>query len=366
MQKDDARKNNMQEDNTQGKDMQGENMQGNGNKGALARELREKLDWYIMAASEEEYDEKAVEYILYLLDSLEPPEEDIMPQTEEAWQRFRVLVGQRQRQASQGKPVNAFASQDISANDIAVFRNKSAYNAASREKLAQSAGADSVRKRKSAVAPHNMGWVVRFALRHKMIAAAILLLLVLALSSAAQTIARKDTGFFQWLKQDETGRQMMTSPERLDDETDTAKYIFYSGDDAPEWAQEWIQIVNMLELPEIYEWQRFETYTMSNRRNVFSYYLNRETENELTFSMELFFRKISYDSGRFDNYIYVDGYEQDGKWMEIYSKIEESGCICYVVYFTEENRQYLIIGQDNLEELKDMAKLYWECIKNNL
>lgn len=72
-------------------------MRENKGKDPLTRELKKKLDWYVMEASDEEYDEKAVEYILYLLDSLEPFGEEEMPQTNYFWQRFLTLVQQRQQ-----------------------------------------------------------------------------------------------------------------------------------------------------------------------------------------------------------------------------------------------------------------------------
>ena len=41
--------------------------------------LGEKLKWYMLYASDEEYDEKAVESIMYLLDKWEPLEEGAVP-----------------------------------------------------------------------------------------------------------------------------------------------------------------------------------------------------------------------------------------------------------------------------------------------
>lgn len=88
----------MEENHLSKKDGRGEQMQESGNKGLLARELEQMLDWYITEASEEEYDEKAVEYILYLLDSLDPLDEDKIPQIDDAWQSFGILVERRRQQ----------------------------------------------------------------------------------------------------------------------------------------------------------------------------------------------------------------------------------------------------------------------------
>ena len=53
----------------------------------LIKELQEKLEWYTLHATEEEYDEKAVESILYLLDMLTPIADEDIPDVNAAWQQ---------------------------------------------------------------------------------------------------------------------------------------------------------------------------------------------------------------------------------------------------------------------------------------
>lgn len=65
------------------------NMQKSSNNQEFERKLKEELDWYTLYASEEEYDEKAVESILYLLDRWDPLEEDVIPSEKEAWLYYR-------------------------------------------------------------------------------------------------------------------------------------------------------------------------------------------------------------------------------------------------------------------------------------
>jgi len=61
---------------------------------SLAEELKKKLEWYTLQASEEEYDEKAVESILYLLDNMKPIKEEDAPQADKAWEQFQKYVKQ--------------------------------------------------------------------------------------------------------------------------------------------------------------------------------------------------------------------------------------------------------------------------------
>lgn len=67
------------------------------NKGnSLKKKLRKKLNWYTMYASGEEYDEKAVESILYLLDTLDPLDEADIPDENMEWEKFQKLAGQKE------------------------------------------------------------------------------------------------------------------------------------------------------------------------------------------------------------------------------------------------------------------------------
>ena len=71
-------------------------MQESKRKELLESNLKERLDWYTLYASESEYDVKAVESILYLLDTCEPLEEGIVPPKKEAWQRFLEMADKGQ------------------------------------------------------------------------------------------------------------------------------------------------------------------------------------------------------------------------------------------------------------------------------
>ena len=67
-------------------------MQKDIKRNSLKSKLKEELEWYTYA-SDEEYDEKAVESILYLLDRWEPLEEGTVPPVEESWKRFLKIAG---------------------------------------------------------------------------------------------------------------------------------------------------------------------------------------------------------------------------------------------------------------------------------
>ena len=71
--------------------------------------LGEKLKWYMLYASDEEYDEKAVESIMYLLDKWEPLEEGAVPPVEESWKRFLAVADRKELLPTEDAAVKAGA-----------------------------------------------------------------------------------------------------------------------------------------------------------------------------------------------------------------------------------------------------------------
>ena len=57
--------------------------------------------------------------------------------------------------------------------------------------------------------------------------AAALLVVVLAVSGTVRVEAIKNSGFFQWLRKDITGMQMVTSPINLENELEPSYSVIY-------------------------------------------------------------------------------------------------------------------------------------------
>lgn len=444
-------------------------MQKNNNEKMLKRELKDKLDWYTMYASEKEYDEMAVESILYLLDHIEPLEEGSVPPSEEAWERFlkrkenaRELlplngkeaaalreeirrlgrnensvvsknesgVAGRNESSVAGKNESGVASRNkgsivdrnergiggrnessvagrnasgvIGRNESSVVdRNEScvagryetgyedgirvfasggesavASNAIgnSRAEMAEDSGLHfrlggkaMGAKRKDSVLPGKKGKIAGFMLRYKAAAAVLLMVTAVAVGGSLQAGAVKNDGFFFWLKRDETGTEMITSPEMLGGEMDITNETIYSNrKDMPEWTQEWLKIEEKFEMPEGYQWKYFEIQEFEFAKNIIGHYMDKTTEHEILLSVYIYAENVFYNRDRYANYDYIDTYEIEQKQMDIYNKIEETGDIFYAICFYEGNCKYLIRGKNELEELKGLANRYWDCVKNNL
>lgn len=328
-----------------------EDMQKSNKNEALERKLKEELNWYTLYASEEEYDEKAVESILYLLDRWDPLEEGIVPTEKEAWDRFQQVIENQQELLPVPEPLMTAPG-------------------GGREVLGEF-GFGPQKKRfpgKKGAWKKEGSKIVRFVYRHKIVAAVILLCMILLVGNTIYAVTNPEDGFFFWMKKDDSGVEMYTSPEGLDGNMEKTENVFYDRESVPQWAQEWLKIeADMeLELSEDYEWQYFEANELENRKHVASHYAIAGKEQEIVLGVWIFLEKVSYGKEGFADYSYVDSYVSIKENIDIFKKTEKTGEIFYILCFYNGNSKYYVRGQDNLEELKDLIEKYLCCIKNNV
>ncbi len=416
-------------------------MQKDIKRNSLKSKLKEELEWYTYA-SDEEYDEKAVESILYLLDRWEPLEEGTVPPVEESWKRFLKIADRKEllpvedadvvlnaarrkdapvQEKEQGE--KAAAGQRAEENTAAVTQTAEQTaehgeagdgeqaeiseqrkakdeeqadiaeacrgvdmrkEAADRDSMAV-CGRDEKRERgqdaeektesgnneeeKAEVTGKTAGdrkirKLARFASRHKIIASAVLVLMVLMVGNTIHAVANPETGFFFWMKRDDSGIKMLTSPEKLDNKVNEAGNTFYNKEDAPEWAQSWLQIEEKIKMPENYEWKNFEVNELDIRNVVIGKYWNNVTQKQIVLGVWIYINEISYLSEEYIDYDYIQSYEVDQKQIDIYSREEKEG-VYYIVSFFDRNCQYYVRGEDNIDELKKIIEEYWRCVKNN-
>lgn len=409
-------------------------MQKDKDRDLLVRELKEKLDWYTLFASEEEYDAEAVESILYLLDRLEPIEENDIPRKSEAWERFQELACRQEellpvpemrgdrtekacRAGEKGREVSDAAAPENGMGEAAGIEEP-------KDSTGEAAGTDepkdgmgemhAVKEKKASEfrkfrAPDTADFgaeisaelgisgfsaskagaclpktgsirffgtgcpaqgrftagMWHFAMGHKYIAATIVIALILAVSGTAEAIATGGNDFFYWLEQDDTGTKMMTSPTDLEAETDTNECTYLSREEMPDWTQEWLEIEEKFEMPEGYEWQYYETSEIEYRKYVGSGYISKTKKDEIFLGVWVYREEISYHEEGFAEYDYMESYEVAQNQMEVYSKIEQSGKVYYIVSFYDKNCKYFIRGQGDLDKLKNLAEHYWNRVKDS-
>lgn len=299
----------------------------------MIEELYAQLEWYTKEASEEEFDSKAVESILYLLDVYEPMEETYT-NVDEAWERFekRVTEGNISRELL-----------ERSALPECEFAEKSGAFGISESKIYQG-----TKK------------IIDFMWRKKMLVATVLVIWVLACVGTTQAEAIRESGFFFWLRQDEGGRQMITMPESLDSTLDKENNkIYYDRDEVPEWCEELLKEENELDVGEVFEWKYVKVVHMDNLKVVKSQYSNGLTSDEVTVGVISYAERITINMELFEAYSYVGSYGEEEDPIYIYNRVEESGAISYQLCRIEENRIYFVEGTE-LELLKELAKKYLE------
>ena len=186
---------------------------------------------------------------------------------------------------------------------------------------------------------------------------------MLALGSGVRSAAVQGTDFFFWLKQDETGRQMMTSPRGLDGLTEKEEFRYFDREELPEWTQGWLQIADAFEVPENYEWMYYEASEIENMKCIACNYLSKSTERIMVLGVWLYLDLVSYNRDGYADYSFVQSYEVNQKRMDVYSKTEETGDVFYIICFCAGNGQYFIRGQEDLEDLKVLAEQYLSCVE---
>ena len=339
-------------------------------KESLVRGLREKLDWYTFDASEEEYDEKAVESILYLLDRMEPLKEEEVPKLQKSWKQFQKLVKERGEVDLPVEICEGGLDLEEPFQNTEMPEGDTELSAELGISVDMAALRKNARKSKNGLeGTANNKWRggERGALRYKYIAVAALFMLGVTVIGNGRAGASPDTGFFHWLRHDSTGIQMMTSPESLDGETDVQGVHMYSdGTKVPQWAQDWLKIDEKFEPPVSYEWERFEVEEPRNFHKITSCYLERGTKKELLLGMIIYKGKIAFNTEELVDYSFIESCELEHKQMNIYGREDETGAESYLIYFFEGQCQYYLQGKENLDELKSLIEKYWLCVKNNL
>lgn len=286
---------------------------------AFIQEVKQKLDWYINDAPADEYDEKAVASLEYLLETLEPTD-DFKVDEEKAWVEFKKYVSERQ------------------------IHN---------EKKGENPPTTTTQQKRPA-----------FLFRHKGLVAAAILVLLLAVSISTSSEAVRDNGFFHWIKEMTGGREMITVPDSLDEVTELAEPIkLYSRDDmANEW-KEWSEIEQKVMKEDVYEWKYTEVSESFGRVIVQSHYDYQQSRIVIGVTEYLDEKMRAVE--RFDRF---DDYEVliiDGNEYEVGSTYEEGGKIYSISFFNQNRRYFIIAAETIIERAKETATTYKKVLEKN-
>ncbi len=285
----------------------------------LMNEVKEKLDWYINEASDEEYDEQAVASLQYLLDTLEPTGEDV--DTEAAFEQFKEYVADRDAREGNTKR-KPFASRAVkSEKGTIIFRYKGAM-------------------------------------------AAALVVLVLAVSLGTQAEAIKDEGFFHWIQKVVGGREFVTSPDEIGIEgVEVVKKTRYEKrDEVPEEWQAWCGLEKKIMEELDSTWEYIETLNYTSRDSIRSVYCYKE--KKLIIGAEFFDDSILHQNQIFHG---SDSWEEIsiGNFKyDFVERINVDGKILSGLEFYDKKCKHYIWGDvDSIDIMKELIVRYRDVIK---
>lgn len=286
----------------------------------LIEATKERLRWYTLEASEEEYDAEEVEALVNLLSTLEPVETEESQSDEVVLERFHEYV--EMRDAEEG-----IASHRSSAN----------------------------KKKYSGLAT--------FVKAHKFVAAAaVLIVVIVAGGSLGAVNASKGNGFFYWLNRDEKGMTMITSPENMDGEKVVDGAVEYASvDEVPEKYRKYLVDLQEIELLQEYELKYIRVHYMESYFGVKRFYTDDSGKEVICVGAFVF-----YDKTRLSREVYLS----ESVEIAIESELEKStlerenpdGDVEYRMSFYKDNVVYYVEGIVPKDILSEITSKYKEIV----
>ena len=263
--------------------------------------VKEKLRWYTFEASEEEFDAEAVDVLVRFLREVEPE------------------LG----------------------------------------KTSEKENDKTEREQKKRVIKLNRG---RIAAAVVIGALALTLASVIVGNSLGTSLAWEEGGFFRWLRKDEKGQTMITSPEDLGMEKGTIEF-YDTISDVPLEYQYYLVEPNVIG-------RKSNTSIKSISINIESAFV-RICENilidnnmEIKLGVVIFEDEISVVRDSFDDFEYLRSENNGICEQDIFSKRNYDMEIEYAICFFDSNNKYYISSRMVLDELKDVANNYMKVMLN--
>lgn len=278
---------------------------------------KEKLRWYTLEASEEEFDVEAVDALVELIRELEPGEAN-GPEEEE----IRLA--------------------DNEEKEMTEFGKKTTSKTVTRGVLI----GQFIYRRRIAV-----GTV-----------ACLLLAVIILGNSLIDATAWEKGEFFHWLKKDSGGHTMITSPDDL--ELDIGEIEYYSKlADVPEKYKQYIVTPEEIAELEDFELEEINIYDMRSIQRIGEVFTSGNgTSIEMgvvVYDEKVIVVRDTYDDLEFQYTDYKENYEFD-----IYTKKNIYGEEEYTVFIYEGNRKIFVTGKMELAELEIIIETYADWILN--
>lgn len=308
----------------------------------LIQELTSRLDWYMMEASDEEFDADQVQALMKLLDSLKSEEENKVEEelpVEEAVNDFWKYCEEREEE----EKLLCGSGENVESDDTLHREEK----AEQKERILRR--------------------VLRYFHRHRMVAVAAAVLIIIALGGSWEVAANaeKHGGFFWWMDKSEEGTTMITAPEGVED-SDSNNWgieIYDSIEEIPASYRQYA--LQPFEISEIARYQFDYAKLVNGKHNDTIYiFLKDETDDILKFEIRIYPHEILRVRETYPGFVFEKEFEDEGITFDIFSKEEISGDNTYIMYFYYDKEKYTITGRGNEDDLQDIVIDYKNIILN--
>mgnify|MGYP005852761417 FL=1 len=306
---------------------------------SLIQELTKRLDWYIMEASDEEFDADEVQTLMKLLDNLKTEEDNIEDElpVEEALDDFwkhceereeeeRLLLG-TEEEKDKSEPV------------------------AEKEE-------DKPREGKL----HKVLWYFH---RRRFVVVTVALLVVMILGGSWQVVANaeKHGGFFWWMDKNEEGTTMIAAPEGVEDFVNFEVGKCYSIEEVPSEYSEYVR--ELLEIKTISDYSFDYAKIHKDQSDDTVSVLMKNDENNIRFQIKIYPQEILRVRETYPGYVFETEFEDEGIFFDVFSKEEISGENTYLMYFYYGKEKYIVMGRNDKSVLQDIVVEYKNVVLNH-
>ena len=301
---------------------------------SLIQELTRRLDWYMMEASDEEFDAEQVQALMKLLDSLKSEEEEKIEEelpVEEAVSNFWKYREEREEEEKL-----LFGAEESKESDPTVCVEE-------KEEPKESKF-------------HKVLWYFH---RHRIVVVTAAVLVVIMLGGSLQAVvnAEKHGGFFWWMDKNEEGTTMITSPEGAEDEdlANASVERYYNIMELPEEYRQYAEQVCEIQTLSEYEFNYAQITKGKHKKRV--HILMEGDKDDIRFEIIVYPQEILRVREIYPEYTLKREFEDEGIWFDVLSKKEISESNTYLIYFYYRKEKYIIMG-DIDEELQKIAIEY--------
>ena len=302
-------------------------------KETIINEIRERLRWYTFEASEEEIDPKEMAAMVKLLEVLEGENREPEESIKEAYARFQTHRDQW----------------EADETEISALREQETLQKAEekgRRKFVPGLGRKMGAKRRLVVG----------------LSAAALFVAVFTAGGAVGVNAERNGGFFHWLKRDETGVTMITSPDSLDTGTNMKEIESYENwDEVPKAYRKFENQTENLQVLEGYTLEKIEIAKTNNFSTIVSLFEQKKNSNTLKIGVTDYENMISFNRQSYLDADYLYSIGEGEMQLDVVSQ-EEQGEKVYTIYFYFDKEQYYVQGKGEIALIEEAAREYFAFV----